>query len=103
MTSSRPPPAEALTAFARAGLRHAFLTADGGITGGNFLVAETGEVLLVTNEGNGRLTSSAPRVHIALVGIEKVIPRRADLAGSGDGAAHAFGRRGMRGHDIGIV
>ena len=75
-----PNEAEALTAFARAGLRHAFLTADGGITGGNFLVAETGEVLLVTNEGNGRLTSSAPRVHIALVGIEKVIPRRADLA-----------------------
>ncbi len=75
-----PNEAEALTAFARAGLRHAFLTADAGISGGNFLIAETGEVLLVTNEGNGRLTTSAPRVHIALVGIEKVIPRRGDLA-----------------------
>ena len=64
----------ALTAFARAGLRHAFLSADGGITGGNFLIAETGEVALVTNEGNGRLTTSLPRVHIALVGIEKLVP-----------------------------
>lgn len=70
----------ALTAFARAGLRHAFLSADGGITGGNFLIAETGEVALVTNEGNGRLTTSLPRVHIALVGIEKLLPRRRDLA-----------------------
>ena len=70
----------ALTAFAREGLRHAFVTADGGISGGNFLIAETGEVALVTNEGNGRLTTSLPRVHIALVGIEKVIPRRRDLA-----------------------
>lgn len=75
-----PNEAEALTAFARAGLRHAFLTADGGISGGNFLIAETGELLLVTNEGNGRLTTSVPRVHIALVGIEKLIPRRRDLA-----------------------
>ena len=75
-----PNEAEELTAFARAGLRHAFLSADGGITGGNFLIAETGEVMLVTNEGNGRLTSAAPRVHIALVGIEKLIPRRRDLA-----------------------
>ncbi|MGI9187710.1 MAG: lactate utilization protein B, partial [Gaiellales bacterium] len=75
-----PNEAEALTAFARAGLRHAFLTADGGISGGNFLIAETGEVLLVTNEGNGRLTTAVPRVHIALVGIEKLIPRRRDLA-----------------------
>ena len=71
---------EALTAFAREGLRHAFVTADGGISGGNFLIAETGEIALVTNEGNGRLTTSLPRVHIALVGIEKVIPRRRDLA-----------------------
>ena len=70
----------ALTAFARDGLRHAFLTADGGISGGNMLIAETGEVMLVTNEGNGRLTTSLPRVHIALVGIEKLVPRRRDLA-----------------------
>ena len=50
-----------------------------GITGGNFLVAETGTLVLVTNEGNGRLTTTCPRVHVALVGIEKVIPRLADL------------------------
>ena len=70
----------ALTAFAREGLRHAFLTADAGVSGGNFLIAETGEIALVTNEGNGRLTTSLPRVHIALVGIEKLLPRRRDLA-----------------------
>ncbi|MEI7438163.1 MAG: LutB/LldF family L-lactate oxidation iron-sulfur protein [Thermoleophilia bacterium] len=75
-----PNEAEALTAFARQGLRHAFLTADAGISGGNFLIAETGEVLLVTNEGNGRLTTSMPDTHIALVGIEKLVPRRRDLA-----------------------
>ena len=75
-----PNEAEALTAFAREGLRHAFLTADAGISGGNFLIAETGDVLLVTNEGNGRLTTSLPPIHIALVGIEKVLPRRRDLA-----------------------
>ena len=61
-----PNEAEALTAFAREGLRHAFLTADAGISGGNFLIAETGDVLLVTNEGNGRLTTSLPPIHIAL-------------------------------------
>lgn len=70
----------ALTAFARERLRHAFLHADGGVSGGNFLVAETGEVVLLTNEGNGRLTTSVPRVHIALVGIEKIVPRRRDLS-----------------------
>ncbi len=70
----------ALTAFARERLRHAFLHADGGVSGGNFLVAETGEVVLLTNEGNGRLTTSVPRVHIALVGIEKLVPRRRDLS-----------------------
>ena len=70
----------ALTAFARERLRHAFLTADAGVSGGNFLIAETGEVVLLSNEGNGRLTTSVPRVHIALVGIEKIIPRRRDLS-----------------------
>ncbi|MSO46635.1 MAG: iron-sulfur cluster-binding protein [Thermoleophilia bacterium] len=75
-----PNEAEALTAFARDRLRHAFLTADAGISGGNFLIAETGEVLLVTNEGNGRLTTALPKIHIALVGIEKIVPRRRDLA-----------------------
>ncbi len=60
-------------------LREKFRQADMGISGGNFLVAETGTVTLVTNEGNGRLTTSLPRVHVALVGIEKVIPRLRDL------------------------
>lgn len=70
---------EKLTAYARERLRQHFAEADAGITGGNFLVAETGTVVLVSNEGNIRLTTSLPRVHIALVGIEKVIPRLADL------------------------
>jgi L-lactate dehydrogenase complex protein LldF len=60
-------------------LREKFAVADMGVTGGNFLVAETGTVVLVTNEGNGRLTTACPRVHVAVVGIEKVIPRMADL------------------------
>jgi L-lactate dehydrogenase complex protein LldF len=60
-------------------LREKFAAADMGITGANFAVAETGTVVLVTNEGNGRLTTSCPRVHVALVGIEKVIPRLIDL------------------------
>jgi L-lactate dehydrogenase complex protein LldF len=50
-----------------------------GISGVNFAVAETGTIVLITNEGNGRLTTTCPRVHIALMGIEKVIPRLADL------------------------
>jgi L-lactate dehydrogenase complex protein LldF len=60
-------------------LRDRFYRADLGITGANFAVAETGTVVLVTNEGNGRLTTTCPRVHVALVGMEKVIPRLADL------------------------
>jgi L-lactate dehydrogenase complex protein LldF len=60
-------------------LRKKFRQADLGITGANFAVAETGTVVLITNEGNGRLTTTCPRVHIALVGMEKVIPRLADL------------------------
>jgi L-lactate dehydrogenase complex protein LldF len=60
-------------------LRDKFSRADLGITGANFAVAETGTIVLVTNEGNGRLTTTCPRVHIALAGMEKVIPRFADL------------------------
>ena len=60
-------------------LRSKFHDADLGITGANFAVAETGTIVLVTNEGDGRLTTTWPRVHIALVGMEKVIPRLADL------------------------
>src|SRR5207302_6885286 len=60
-------------------LRDKFYRADLGITGANFAVAETGTVVLVTNEGNGRLTTTCPRVHIAIMGMEKVIPRLEDL------------------------
>jgi L-lactate dehydrogenase complex protein LldF len=60
-------------------LRDKFYRADLGITGANFAVAETGTIVLVTNEGNGRLTTTCPRVHIAIMGMEKVIPRLVDL------------------------
>ncbi|MCS7172817.1 MAG: LutB/LldF family L-lactate oxidation iron-sulfur protein [Armatimonadetes bacterium] len=73
-------PVEVLTRAARAHLRQVFLTADVGITGANFLVAETGSVVLVENEGNARMVTTLPRVHIAVAGIEKVIPRLRDLA-----------------------
>ena len=71
---------EELTRVARRQLREVFLTADVGITGANFGVAETGSVCLVTNEGNGRLVSSLPRVHVALIGIERVVPTLTELA-----------------------
>jgi L-lactate dehydrogenase complex protein LldF len=60
-------------------LRQKFYEADLGITGANFAVAETGTIVLITNEGNGRLSTTCPRVHIALMGMEKVIPRLVDL------------------------
>src|SRR5207244_8871121 len=69
----------ALALTGRRVLRQKFFEADLGITGANFAVAETGTVVLVTNEGNGRLTTTCPRVHVALMGIEKVIPRWQDL------------------------
>ncbi|MEA2321768.1 MAG: L-lactate dehydrogenase complex protein LldF [Solirubrobacteraceae bacterium] len=75
-----PPEAEALTAWAREELRGSFLAAEVGITGVNFGVAETGTLVLVTNEGNARMTTSLPRVHVALMGIERVLPRMEDLA-----------------------
>ena len=65
---------------ARRQLRDVFLTADVGITGANFGVAETGSVCLVTNEGNGRMASSLPRIHIALMGMERVVPTLSELA-----------------------
>ena len=74
------PELEELTRTARRQLREVFLSADVGITGANFGVAETGSICLVTNEGNGRLVSSLPRVHIALMGIERVVPTLAELA-----------------------
>ncbi|HTC80846.1 MAG TPA: LUD domain-containing protein, partial [Acidimicrobiia bacterium] len=74
------PDPEVLTQIARAELRQKFLQADLGITGANFGVAETGTVVLVTNEGNGRMVTSLPRVHVAVMGVEKVIPTMTDLA-----------------------
>jgi L-lactate dehydrogenase complex protein LldF len=68
-----------LTATARRVLRQKFAAADVGISGVNFGVAETGTILILENEGNIRLTTSLPKVHIAVMGIEKVIPRFADL------------------------
>jgi L-lactate dehydrogenase complex protein LldF len=63
-----------LARIAREILREKFLSAEMGISGGNFLVAETGTLVLVTNEGNGRMCTTLPDVHVAVVGIDKVIP-----------------------------
>jgi L-lactate dehydrogenase complex protein LldF len=71
---------EQMTALARELLRERFRMAGMGVTGANFAVAETGTIVLVENEGNIRLTNSLPQVHVALMGIEKVIPRLDDLA-----------------------
>jgi len=60
-------------AYARQRLRDAFLAADVGITGVNFAVADTGSICLVENEGNGRMCSSLPRVHIAVMGMERIV------------------------------
>jgi L-lactate dehydrogenase complex protein LldF len=70
---------ETLAQFARRALRQKFAEAEVGISGANFAIAETGSIVLVTNEGNGRLTCALPKLHIAIMGIEKVIPRLADL------------------------
>jgi L-lactate dehydrogenase complex protein LldF len=74
------PELSTLVSAARRQLREGFLSAEVGITGANFGVAETGSICLVTNEGNGRLVSSLPRVHIALMGMERVVPTLAELA-----------------------
>ncbi|MFQ5995635.1 MAG: LutB/LldF family L-lactate oxidation iron-sulfur protein [Acidiferrobacterales bacterium] len=65
---------------ARQVLREGFLSADVGITGANFLIAETGSTVIVTNEGNGDLTNTLPRVHIVTASIEKVVPTLEDVA-----------------------
>jgi L-lactate dehydrogenase complex protein LldF len=70
---------EVLAGFARVALRQKFAEADAGISGVNFAIAETGSIVLVTNEGNGRLTCALPKCHVAIMGMEKVIPRLADL------------------------
>lgn len=63
-----------LTGYARNILREKFLNADVGISGANFLIAETGTVVLVENEGNARLSTTIPKIHIVITGIEKVVP-----------------------------
>jgi L-lactate dehydrogenase complex protein LldF len=70
---------EQLTQKARELLREKYVQADVGITGANFLVADTGSIAISENEGNARLSTSFPKIHIAIVGIEKVIPSLADL------------------------
>lgn len=70
----------AIVAEAREILRPQFLAADMGISGANFLIAETGSVMLFTNEGNGRLVTTLPRVHVAIAGIEKVVSTLDDAA-----------------------
>lgn len=72
--------AKEMAQYARGKLREAFLAADMGISGGNFIIAETGTVCLVTNEGNARMVTSLPRVHVAVVGIEKLVETVEDYA-----------------------
>ena len=69
-----------LTQAARRQLRKVFLEADVGITGANFVVAETGTIVTVTNEGNARLVAGLPKVHIAVTGIERLVPTLAELS-----------------------
>ncbi len=69
----------ALTQIARRRLREKFMTAGMGISGANFLCADTGSVVLVTNEGNARMGTILPRVHLVVAGIEKIVPRLADV------------------------
>jgi iron-sulfur cluster protein len=71
---------EALTRFAREKLRGKFLYADIGITGANLIAADTGTLMLVESEGNIRMASFLPPVHIAISGVEKIIPTRAEMA-----------------------
>ncbi len=71
---------EKQTQIARVILRQKFLEADIGISGANFLLADSGSVVIVENEGNARLSTTAPKVHVAIAGMEKIIPRAQDLA-----------------------
>ena len=70
---------EQLTLKARELLREKYVRADAGITGANFLIADTGSIAISENEGNARLSTTFPKIHIAVVGIEKIIPSIADL------------------------
>lgn len=70
---------ETMTRFVREHIRHDFLEADIGITGCNFAVAESGSISLVTNEGNGRLVTTLPKTHIAVMGMERIVPTFEEL------------------------
>lgn len=80
LREGRPNEVAEITAMARKRLRNEFLSAPMGITGANFAIAETGSIVLVENEGNIRLSTQVPKIHVAVVGIEKVIPRFDDLS-----------------------
>lgn len=71
---------EYLTGFVRKMLREKFTTADAGITGANFLVADVGGIALTENEGNALMSVSFPKIHIVIAGIEKILPRMQDLS-----------------------
>lgn len=71
---------EDLTMIARRVMRRKYCEADMGISGANFAIAETGMISITENEGNARLTTSLPKIHVAIVGIEKVLPKLSDLA-----------------------
>jgi L-lactate dehydrogenase complex protein LldF len=77
-----------MTQFARRKLRAEFLQAELGISGTNFGIAETGSICICTNEGNGRLTTTLPRIHVAMMGIERLVPTMADLGAM----LHVLGR-----------
>jgi len=70
---------QVLTKTARRVMREKFLSADAGISGANFAIADTGSLVLFTNEGNGRMVTSVPPLHVAILSIEKILPRLADL------------------------
>lgn len=69
-----PPDTAELVSVARAELRQAFVNADLGISGGNIAIASTGTIVLVTNEGNGQLVTTLPPVHVAVIGVDKIVP-----------------------------
>src|SRR5690606_15736312 len=74
------PEVQALVGVARQRLRQAFIDADMGITGANAAIAETGTIAIVTNEGNDRLVATLPPVHVAVLGVEKIVPTIDDVA-----------------------
>ncbi len=85
-----------LTRYARDVLRGKFLAADMGITGANFGVAASGSIVLVTNEGNGRMTTTLPRTHVVVMGVERLVPALPDLEAI---LARAAARRRGPAHD----